>query len=142
MRFCYVISRHARGNMAAAGVVSGKVSNGPGWRGGSWPDGLRLLGGRRGGGKAGRVGVRAGRPACDCDRAGRGVSCSARVLDEPRVRQFLLPGLAGLRAAVPLCPGAQRGDFSSDHPLGGQLDPCVPPPPPAGDSSFSVASLL
>lgn len=30
MRFCYVISRHARGNMAAAGVVSGKVSNGPG----------------------------------------------------------------------------------------------------------------
>lgn len=121
VRFCYVISRHARGNMAAAGVVSGKVSSGPAAASGPvacgcWAAAEGESGPRR----------RQGRPVCDCDRTGRGVCCSARVLGEPRVRQFLVPGRAGLGAAVPLCLGAQRGGFSSDHPLGGQLYPCVP----------------
>lgn len=55
VRLCYVITRHARGNMAAAGVVSGKVSNGTGWRGCPWPVACGCW--TVAAGEAGRVGV-------------------------------------------------------------------------------------
>lgn len=106
MRLCYVITRHARGNMAAAGVVSGKVSNGTGWCGCSWPVACGWWAAAER--QASRVGFRGGRRVTAKGLRGlplRGAGWLCAGFDGPCSQAVqawaLVPGSAPQRGAFP-----------------------------------------